>query len=106
MLGFLLFQPIYLLRSRADGSYLVAYPNGPAPASPDAPPPTGYLLVFSADYDALSYLNTHSPEVADQFAVESLVASQLKPVLTRWGFQGIGMVSDPRLPQVEFLKQS
>ncbi|HEY9878349.1 MAG TPA: hypothetical protein V6D29_07825 [Leptolyngbyaceae cyanobacterium] len=97
-------QLYYLLRSRLDGSYLAARPRQ-ADADPDKAPPAGFLLVFSADYDALSYLNAHAPDLADKFSVETVAASQLKPVLSRWGFQGVGMVSEPRQPQVEFFKQ-
>ncbi|MGB3138327.1 MAG: hypothetical protein WBG38_18155 [Nodosilinea sp.] len=97
-------QLYYLLRSRADGSYLVAYPHGKG--NPDQPAPTGFLLVFTADYDALSYLNAHAPEISDKFAVETIMASSLKPLISRWDFQGLGMVNEPRLPQVEFFNRS
>lgn len=96
-------QLYYLLRSRADGSYLVARPHG---GSPDQPPPAGFLLVFTADYDALSYLNAHAPDLSDKFAIETITASSLKPLINRWDFQGLGMVNDPRLPQVEFFNRS
>lgn len=99
-------QLYYLLRSRLDGSYLVARPRTVAAAPEAAAPPAGFLLVFSADYDALSYLNAHAPDVTDQFAVESIAASQLQPILSRWGFQGVGIVSEPRTPQVEFYQRS
>ena len=97
-------QLYYLLRSRADGSYLVARPHGQG--NPDKPAPTGFLLVFTADYDALSYLNAHAPDLSDKFAVETVTASNLKPLISRWGFQGLGMVNDARLPQVEFFNRS
>ncbi len=97
-------QLYYLLRSRADGSYLVALPNGCG--VPGQPPPTGFLLVVTADYDALSYLNAHAPELSDKFAIETITASSLKPLINRWDFQGLGMVNDPRLPQVEFFNRS
>ena len=97
-------QLYYLLRSRADGSYLVARPHGSG--APNQPTPTGFLLVFTADYDALSYLNAHAPELSDKFAIETITASTLKPLLSRWDFQGLGMVNDPRLPQVEFFNRS
>lgn len=97
-------QLYYLLRSRADGSYLVAYPYGKGDA--DQPSPTGFLLVFTADYDALSYLNAHAPDLSDKFAVETITASTLKPLINRWGFQGLGMVNDARLPQVDFFNRS
>ena len=98
-------QIYYLLRSRVDGSYLAARSQGEE-TDPDAPPAKGYLLVFTADYDALSYLNAHSPDLADKFGVESLVASQLQNVLQRWGFQGVGIVEEPRQPQVSFFERS
>ncbi|PZO34410.1 MAG: hypothetical protein DCF17_20440 [Shackletoniella antarctica] len=97
-------QLYYLLRSRADGSYLVARPHGQG--DPNQPPPAGFLLVFAADYDALSYLNAHAPDLSDKFAVETVTASNLKPLISRWGFQGLGMVNDARLPQVEFFNRS
>ena len=97
-------QLYYLLRSRADGSYLVAHPRGKG--DPNQPPPTGFLLVFTADYDALSYLNAHAPDLSDKFAVETITASSLKPLISRWDFQGLGMVNDARLPEVEFFNRS
>ncbi|MBE9137598.1 hypothetical protein IQ254_10295 [Nodosilinea sp. LEGE 07088] len=97
-------QLYYLLRSRADGSYLVARPQGSTQS--DQPPPTGYLLVFTADYEALSYVNTHAPDISDKFAVETVIASNLKPLISRWDFQGVGMVNDPQLPQIEFFNRS
>ncbi|GAA6621179.1 hypothetical protein [Scytonema sp. NUACC26] len=87
----------YLLRSKADGRYLVAYPN-PDNAST-------YLLLFRENFDALSYLNTHAGEVANRFSVESLPSSQLGNLLQRWGFTGVGIVSDPLVPNIEFLQQ-
>ncbi len=94
----------YLIRSRADGQYLVARPR--VAADPDAPPNSGFLLMFQEHADALSYLNTHGAGVADQFAVESIPGSQLKPLMGRWGFMGVGMVRDPLLPTIDFLQQS
>lgn len=100
----------YLLRSRADGQYLVARPGRPdseqtPEQAPDQKPDPGFLLMFREHADALSYLNTHGASVARQFAVESIPGSQLKALMTRWGFAGLGMVSDPLLPQVDFLRQ-
>lgn len=92
-------QIYYLLRSRQDGSYLAARPDTPS----DQP---GYLLVFNVDYEALTYLNAHAPDVADKFAVESLPPSRLQPILQRWGYQGIGVVQEPRQPRVEFYRHS
>lgn len=57
----------YLIRSRADGRYLLAHPN--TNVKPGEP---GYLLMFREHFDALSYLNTHGSDVADRFAVESI----------------------------------
>jgi hypothetical protein len=91
-------QVFYLIRSKADGQYLVARPNGDADA-------TGYLLMFNEHYDALSYINTHGAEVADRFAVESIAGTQLANLLKRWGFTGVGIVQDPLIPRIEFLQQ-
>lgn len=88
-------QIYYLLRSKTDGSYVTANPD------PDGA--TKYLLLFQQDFDALSYLNAHGQDVADKFAVESIANTQLKGILQRWGFQGIGVIQDPLLPRVEFL---
>jgi hypothetical protein len=93
----------YLVRSKTDGQYLVARPRV-ANADPDRPDP-GFLLLFKEYADALSYLNTHGAAVVEQFAVETLPNTQLKALLGRWGFTGVGLVQDPLLPRVEFLKQ-
>jgi hypothetical protein len=86
----------YVLRSRLNGQFLVAHPNGPEDKS--------YVLVFKADYDALSYLNTHAAQSKEQLTTESLSASQLRANMDRWGFQGIGLVEDPILPGIQFLE--
>jgi hypothetical protein len=93
-------QVYYLIRSRVDGQYVVANPEGGA-----AQTGAGYLLLFRENFDALSYLNTHGANVADRFAVESITGNQLKPLLQRWGFTGVGIVQDPLVPTVEFLSQ-
>lgn len=99
----MLSQTFYLVRSKLDGSYLVAHPK-PQSAKPDSPAADpGFLLMFREHFDALSYLNTHGAGVADRFAVESIPGTQLETLLKRWGFSGIGMVQDPLLPRVEFL---
>lgn len=90
----------YLILSRADGRYLVAKPN-----ASDDPTAASYLLMFREHFDALSYLNTHGADVADRFAVESVSGTQLKGLLKRWGFTGVGIVQDPLVPQIEFLEQ-
>jgi hypothetical protein len=91
-------QAYYGLRSQQDGQYLVARPRGTPEAS-------GFLILFSADYDALSYLNKHAADVVQHFAVESISGGQLKQIMDRWGFEGIGLVTDPLVPQVDFLKR-
>ncbi|MBD2364160.1 hypothetical protein [Anabaena sp. UHCC 0399] len=93
----MLSEVYYILRSKADGRYLTARPNEDASV---------YLLLFQENFDALSYLNTHAPEVANRFAVESLPGTQLGSLLKRWGFTGVGIVTDPLLPKVDFLKHS
>lgn len=90
-------QIYYLLRSRADGRYLIAHPRTTEPME------KGYLLMFREDFDALSYLNTHGADVADHFAVESVAGSQIGSLLQRWDFVGVGIVQDPLLPKVKFL---
>lgn len=89
-------QTYYLLRSRADGNYIVAHLQ---------PSDSGYLLLFQEDFEALSYLNAHAAAVANKFAVESLPKTQLGNVLKRWGFHGIGIVQDPLIPRIEFMAQ-
>ncbi len=93
----MLSQTHYLLRSRADGQYLLARPHGPEGG--------GYLLLFREYADALSYLNAHTPDLRNRFAVESLPQIQLPTLLKRWGFAGVGLVQDPLLPQVSFVAQ-
>jgi hypothetical protein len=88
----------YLLRSRQDGQYLVArLQKGEDEAI------AHYVLLFKESYDALSYLNTHAKELAHNFSVETLSGSQLKGVMQRLGFQGMGIVTEPLEPQVQFL---
>ena len=89
-------QVYYLLRSKQDGRHLAARPDETATEKT-------FLLIFAADYEALAYLSTHAPQVRDRFAVESVPAYQLKGLLSRWGFAGVGMVSDPTPPTVEFM---
>ncbi len=94
-------QVYYLIRSRADGQYLLAQPDRSASSTS-----AGYLLMFGEHFDALSYLNAHAPDVSDRFAVESISGSQVKGLLQRWGFKGIGVVEDPLLPKIQFLSPS
>jgi hypothetical protein len=92
-------QIYYLILSRTDGRYLAAKPRGGSQETG-----AGYLLMFREHFDALSYLNTHGSDVADRFAVESVSGTQLKGLLNRWGFIGVGIVQDPLVPQIEFLE--
>lgn len=85
----------YLIRSKLDGKYLVAHPK--------TKEGMGYLILFKEHFDALSYLNKYAEEVRDRFSVESLPAFQLKSLVKRWEFEGVGIVQDPLLPQIEFL---
>lgn len=88
----------YLIRSKQDGQYLVARAN-----EGNIEKKTRYLLIFTEQYDALSYLNTHAKELSDRFAVESICGTQLKDILKRWGFDGVGLVRDPLLPAIDFM---
>ncbi|WP_066381384.1 MULTISPECIES: hypothetical protein [unclassified Anabaena] len=91
----MLSEVYYLVRSKADGRYLTARPGEET---------SGYLLLFRENFDALTYLNTHAAEVANRFAVESIPGTQLGSLLQRWGFTGVGVVTDPLLPKVDFLQ--
>jgi hypothetical protein len=88
----------YTLRSRLDGQYLVARLK-----SADQEIPLSYLMVFKEDYEALSYLNTHASDLSDRFGVESVSNSQLKGLIQRWGFKGLGLVQDPLEPNIQFV---
>ncbi|AFY77969.1 MAG: hypothetical protein IGR93_03550 [Hydrococcus sp. C42_A2020_068] len=94
----MLSQTHYLIRSRIDGQYLVARLR-----AGESPTEANYLLLFKERYDALSYLNTHAAGVSDRFSVESIPATQLKSIMQRWGFKGLGLVQDPLEPQIQFL---
>lgn len=89
----MLTQIHYLLRSRQDGRYLSARPDGE----------TNYLLTFGEDHAAYSYLTTHAGEFQDRFSVESVSLMQLQSILQRWGFAGVARVEDPLLPKIQFL---
>ena len=95
-------QPYYTLRSKANGQYLVARPpvEGQHPEIPTDP----FLLLFIADFDALSYLNAHAGELAPQFSVEYCDRAQIKKISDRWGYKGVGIVNDPLVPRVEFMR--
>jgi hypothetical protein len=87
----------YIIRSRTDGKYLTARVDDSA---------SGYLLLFKEDFDALSYLNTHAADLANRLAVESVSGTQVGSLVKRWGFAGMGIVSDPLLPRIDFMQHS
>lgn len=89
----------YVVRSQKDGKYLVAR-IAQNPDSPEA----SYLLLFKADHEALSYINAHGKAMSERLRVESVSSIQLKSLLQRWGYQGIGLVEDPLIPEVSFLE--
>ncbi len=94
----------YVVLAKTSGRYLTARPHGVDPDRPVADQPA-YLLLFRERFEALSYLNAHAPSMADQFVVESQVESQIKGLMQRWNFAGVGIVQDPLVPTVEFLSQ-
>ena len=91
----MLSETYYLIRSRADGRYLAARPN-----EDDG---NTFVLLFKEHFDALSYLNTHAGDLADGLSVETISGPQIKTVLKRWSFYGVGVVTDPLLPTIDFL---
>ncbi|MEL6161114.1 MAG: hypothetical protein AAFQ40_02880 [Cyanobacteria bacterium J06623_5] len=97
----MLSTPYYLLRSKATGKYLVARPpvEGGHPEQPTEP----FLLLFIADFDALSYLNTHAGEHSNQFSVEYCDRTQIRSICDRWTYRGVGVVNDPLVPRIEFV---
>ena len=90
----------YLIRSKQDGKYLVARLS----ESPDQAE-ASYLLVFKEDYEALSYINTHGKSYSNRLSVESVSPTQLKGLLQRWGYEGLGIVEDPLIPTIQFVQQ-
>ena len=90
-------QVYYLVRSQADGRYLAARSDMEG---------SSYILLFREHFEALSYLNTHAGDLANRLAVESIPGSQLRGLLKRWGFVGMGIVTDPLLPKIEFLQHT
>ncbi|EDX86481.1 hypothetical protein S7335_4185 [Synechococcus sp. PCC 7335] len=93
--------PYYLLRSKSTGQYLVARPptEGTHPEQSAAP----FLLMFIADFDALSYINAHAGEYASQFSVEYCDRTKIKSICDRWSYKGVGVVNDPLIPRIEFM---
>ncbi len=94
-------QNYYLLRSRQNGEYVAAR----QPGKTEDAPTQRYVLIFQQDHEALSYLNAHAADVSDRFAVEMNSLKQLKTSLERLGFAGVGLVSDPLVPQVDFMER-
>jgi hypothetical protein len=90
----MLSQFYYVVRSQTSGEYLVAHPSEDSA--------DGFLLLFSADYEALSYINTHGSGTGG--AVEMLPSTALPATLKRWQLQGLGIVQDPLIPRVQFLR--
>lgn len=88
----------YLIRSKQDGKYLVARIQAEEREAEAA-----YLLVFHQDHEALSYINTHGKSFSDRLSVESVSPMQLKSLLQRWNYQGIGLVKDPLIPEIQFI---
>jgi len=95
----MLSQINYVIRSLKDGKYLVARIR-PEREQQEV----SYLLVFKLDYEALSYINTHAADFRDRLSVESLSSKQLKALLNRWSYRGIGLVEDPLIPKISFLE--
>ena len=96
----MLLQINYLVRSKRDGKYLVAkVPEADSVAA-------GYLLVFQQDYDAMSYINAHGREFSDRLMIESVSPVQLKSLMQRWGYSGLAIVTDPLLPDIQFVSQA
>jgi len=89
-------QVYYVILVRASGRYLTVQPQD----KPDAPK---YLLLFKENFEAMTYLNQHGGGLADKFTVESVAQTQLKGLLFRWGFTGIGVVQDTLEPRIDFL---
>jgi hypothetical protein len=95
----------YILRSKLDGKYLTARLDNP---ERDTDEPTeiaknSYLLLFKEDFDALTYTNTHARDLSSRLGVESISSTQIKALLQRWGYGGVGMVEDSLIPQIKFL---
>ncbi len=94
----MLLQINYLIRSKKDGKYLAARVQTESDR-----PEVSYLLIFTEDHQALSYINTHGKSMSDRLAVESVSPTQVKNLLQRWGYQGIGLVTDPLIPEIQFM---
>jgi hypothetical protein len=95
----------YILRSKLDGKYLTARLRDSEENSNERSSALEktYLLLFKADFEALTYVNTHAGDLSSRLGVEFLSSSQIKGLLQRWGYGGVGLVEDPLLPQIKFL---
>ncbi|UZQ53161.1 hypothetical protein OOK60_11615 [Trichothermofontia sichuanensis B231] len=94
----------YVLRSRRDGRYLVAtIPDSENTGDPVPTTQSAFLLLFQEQAEALSYLNAHARDLSSYFGIEGISQPQVKSVLDRMGFSGVGLVRDPLIPQVEFM---
>ena len=89
----------YVIRSSLDGKYLVARVS-----RDEDSPEVSYLLIFKADHEALSYINAHGRDMSRDLGVESISPVQLKSLIKRWGYQGLGLVEDPLIPEISFLE--
>jgi hypothetical protein len=96
-------EQFYVVRSKQTGQYLLARPQLADPSEADLNNPKEFLLTFREHADALTYLNRFAESSAAAFAVEAIAGSQVGKVLTRWGYHGIALVSDPLVPQVDFM---
>lgn len=96
----MLLQINYLIRSKKDGKYLAARVQAEGDRSSDS-----YLLIFSEDHQALSYINTHGQAMSDRLTVESVSPTQVKQLLQRWGYRGVALVTDPLIPEIQFMTQ-
>jgi len=95
----MLSETYYVLRARQTGRYLSARASFSSSGA-DVP---GYILLFSEHADALSYLNAHAADAASRLTVESVSSSQLKAVMARWEFEGVALVKDPLVPEIDFM---
>jgi hypothetical protein len=92
----------YILRSKLDGKYLTARLAEPQPKE-QKQNESNYLLLFKEDFEALTYVNTHAKDLSSRLGVEPLSSIQIKSLLERWGYQGVGIVEDSLIPQIKFL---
>ena len=86
------FSTYYLILLQQNGRYLVAYPENER----------SYLLLFLEYAQALSYLNTHAKQLAENFKIECLSMGQIQLIIKRWQFDGLGIVEDPWEPKIEW----